>query len=812
MSINKSQAQEAANQYMLQRNVEAAVGIYQTIVEADPSDLSAISMLGDLYAGAGRTREASDQFSRAAAGYIEGGLTRKAIATLKKIIAVDPANVEAAIKLADMYAQAGLPSEARHNYLQIGEALTRKGRTLEALSVYNKIVDLDPLNTSGRIKLGELYLREGMNDQAYEAFVTAADQLAAGGENRRALNAYKEALAIRPDSVDVLAAARKVMSSLGVSDPDKRTRSSALPSAESVGLTSGSLPIPVTSDLPDASASVDQASQEADSFVVQEISKAEILVAYGQVDQAISMLRGVLREQPNSIDVHVKLKDIYLRTGMMAEAAHECISLERIHDALGESDRARDYAVRASRLTQSLEHPSGDLPEPTRKPMKDVAPRVDPVPAKIVPPQISVTPRVPAPAKIASPQAWAPPRVDPTPAKIALPQTPVAPRVDPPQVKITSPLTSVTPRVEATPAKIASPQTPVTPRVEPTLAKIAPQQTSAPPRQVATRHDTRQAETSRMTIISPVSSDAFPIADATSPVEALTPAGEAELVAATPPETALALRTSPATDERERALPVLFASSVPAKKKRSRLVAAAAFVLLGVSALIGGFAYDAHLDKQYQVLALASPSLSLPEPPPLLVSDEPAPVSEGEPLTVVVTPQAQNAASTQRANSDPEPIKHEPASPPQPSSEPAKAVTPPLSLPPRVAVSPDNRAGTETRTPAGLPAGVPIGASPPPEPPPKLVRQSPGVVLGGAIKRVDPVYPGAARDARQSGTVAVEVMINEQGNVTSARALTGPALLRNAAVAAARAWKFKASTLGGVPVATTTTITFNFKL
>jgi len=80
------------------------------------------------------------------------------------------------------------------------------------------------------------------------------------------------------------------------------------------------------------------------------------------------------------------------------------------------------------------------------------------------------------------------------------------------------------------------------------------------------------------------------------------------------------------------------------------------------------------------------------------------------------------------------------------------------------------------------------------------------------VKRVDPVYPAEARAARQGGAVTVEVTISEQGNVTSARALSGPPLLRSAAVTAARAWKFKASTLGGVPVSTSTTIVFNFKL
>ena len=84
------------------RRVQAAVEIYREIVEADPTDLTAITTLGDLYASAGRTQEAIDQFSRAADSYIESGFTREAIATLKKLIAVDSANIETATRLANL--------------------------------------------------------------------------------------------------------------------------------------------------------------------------------------------------------------------------------------------------------------------------------------------------------------------------------------------------------------------------------------------------------------------------------------------------------------------------------------------------------------------------------------------------------------------------------------------------------------------------------------------------------------------------------------------------------------------------------------
>jgi protein TonB len=77
---------------------------------------------------------------------------------------------------------------------------------------------------------------------------------------------------------------------------------------------------------------------------------------------------------------------------------------------------------------------------------------------------------------------------------------------------------------------------------------------------------------------------------------------------------------------------------------------------------------------------------------------------------------------------------------------------------------------------------------------------------------VQPSYPLSAKSARQSGTVTVEIIINESGDVISARAVSGPELLRNTAASAAKGWKFKPSTRDGRPVKATSTITFNFKL
>jgi TonB family protein len=85
-----------------------------------------------------------------------------------------------------------------------------------------------------------------------------------------------------------------------------------------------------------------------------------------------------------------------------------------------------------------------------------------------------------------------------------------------------------------------------------------------------------------------------------------------------------------------------------------------------------------------------------------------------------------------------------------------------------------------------------------------------GVLNGKAISLPQPAYPQIARTARASGTVVVQVTVDEQGNVISANAVSGHPLLRQSAVAAARQARFSPTKLGGVPVKVSGVINYNF--
>lgn len=108
---------------------------------------------------------------------------------------------------------------------------------------------------------------------------------------------------------------------------------------------------------------------------------------------------------------------------------------------------------------------------------------------------------------------------------------------------------------------------------------------------------------------------------------------------------------------------------------------------------------------------------------------------------------------------------------------------------------------------------VQIADEPPPPastPTPPRAPISGGVLNGKAISLPKPAYPPIARAAHASGTVVVQVLIDENGAVVSAHAVSGHPLLQAAAVGAAKQARFSPTKLSGQPVKVTGVIQYNF--
>lgn len=164
----------------------------------------------------------------------------------------------------------------------------------------------------------------------------------------------------------------------------------------------------------------------------------------------------------------------------------------------------------------------------------------------------------------------------------------------------------------------------------------------------------------------------------------------------------------------------------------------------------------------------------------------------------------------------------QPAAAPAPTAASSGSKTrPALSLPAAVSVDKskmmtgaDVSAAPASVASAGGPV-INLNAEPPalsPAPKPLLRPVSGGVLNGKALDLPKPVFPEAARRMHAGGVVNVEVVLDENGKVVSARATSGDTLLREAAVRAAMRARFSPTKISGQPVKVSGNITYTFTL
>lgn len=218
MGFDKAKVVRAAEKYLAQGKISAAIVEYRNIVAHDENDFAALNTLGDLYGRTKQSNEAIGCFRHVAEHYRQQGFTLKAIAMYKKIDRLQPRDPEIAGHLAMLYEAQGLLVDARAQYMVVADAYSQDGQQHRALEVLRRIADLDPQNTEIRLQLAQSYLRENLKSEAASTFAEAGKQFLARSIYDRALLAFEQALAINPRDPASLSGMLEAHTALGTAD------------------------------------------------------------------------------------------------------------------------------------------------------------------------------------------------------------------------------------------------------------------------------------------------------------------------------------------------------------------------------------------------------------------------------------------------------------------------------------------------------------------------------------------------------------------------------------------------------------------
>jgi len=178
-----------------------------------------------------------------------------------------------------------------------------------------------------------------------------------------------------------------------------------------------------------------------------------------------------------------------------------------------------------------------------------------------------------------------------------------------------------------------------------------------------------------------------------------------------------------------------------------------------------------------------------------------------------------------------------PAAPPPPMAR-AQAVAPkptfikaelsaPTVVPKKIAENVSDAAAMAPTVSSGMAGGVPggmgdvlggVGVAPPPPPPPAAEKPKGPIRITSGMKEptllyAPPVvYSPIARLSHVEGTVVVEAIIDEQGNVTQVHLISGPALLVPGAMKAVAERRYAPTILDGQAVAIRLTVKVDYHL
>jgi tetratricopeptide (TPR) repeat protein len=215
VAIDREKILGLAQKYVEKKRYDKAVIEYQKVIQEDPNDARTLLKLGDVqskmeeYAGAVATYERVGRF------YASQGFSLKAIAVYKQIREIITKHVPqleekyASItpKLAELYQELSLTSDALAALDEVATRQQRQGREQEAIETFRKIVELDPTNPLPHLRLAEALSRGKDADGAVAEFAIAAGQLARVGRREDALKVIERLLRHKPDPAHARTAA-----------------------------------------------------------------------------------------------------------------------------------------------------------------------------------------------------------------------------------------------------------------------------------------------------------------------------------------------------------------------------------------------------------------------------------------------------------------------------------------------------------------------------------------------------------------------------------------------------------------------------
>ena len=203
MVTKKDKNLAAAQKYLERGSLEKALTEFQSAVKEDAKDTRTWLRMAEVHVRLGQNDKATEVYQKTVDLYVEQGFFQRAVAVYKNIIKLSPEVVGARVKLADVYRQLGLFSDAIQQLEQAVLLHQKAGRLPEAMASMKQILDLNPDQPAARIRYAEMAAQAGNTDESLAEFREAANLLKAQGRTDEFTRVAERILYYQPDDLSL---------------------------------------------------------------------------------------------------------------------------------------------------------------------------------------------------------------------------------------------------------------------------------------------------------------------------------------------------------------------------------------------------------------------------------------------------------------------------------------------------------------------------------------------------------------------------------------------------------------------------------
>src|SRR3990170_2568588 len=376
MAIDKNAVIKEAQKFTAKGQYAKAITEWKKLVRESPNDANIFNTIGDLCLKKDSKDEAVDAYKKAADILAADGFSSKAIALHKKILNIDPKKIEVHLALADLNAEKGLTGNALESYKFAADYYTQKNEMVKALDIYQKMADLNPSNVGFRLKLAELYIKEGLKKEAAKAYLEAANVHLSKEAFQDARQIFEKVLTLDPNNKEVyhkagivyfkegkFVEACKAFKPAFEADPANQelidlyleALSKADRAAEAEEVLKKLLSQDAARmDLREKLYHLYRSKKEYDKALTEAVAIADAKVENREYDGAVEILKGFVSENPANIAGRRKLSEIYGNIRREEDAARELFQIADLLTAGGDRDGARETLVRAAEIAPDM--------------------------------------------------------------------------------------------------------------------------------------------------------------------------------------------------------------------------------------------------------------------------------------------------------------------------------------------------------------------------------------------------------------------------------------------------------------------------